>query len=45
MPDIIFFIATKKAKLLFGDNFSAYLSYLVSMDNIEELKEQVKKVL
>jgi len=42
MPDIVFFVATKKAELLFGGNFSSYISWLISMDNIEQMKEATK---
>lgn len=40
LPDIVYKVAKKKADLLFGKNLSAYISYLISIDNLEEIKKE-----
>ena len=43
IPEIVHKVAKEKAKLLFGNNISSYISNLISLDNLEEIKKELKK--
>ncbi|MBU3173386.1 hypothetical protein [Clostridium estertheticum] len=40
VPDIVYKFAKIKADLLFGGNISSYISNLIFIDNLEQIKKE-----